>query len=50
MQDLNTDEEAFFQKTFYSNVDPERPVLQEQGRQSSSNPEGLITFLQPKKK
>ena len=50
MQDLNTDKQAFFQKTFYSNVDPERPVLQEQGCPSISNPEGLRTFLQPKKK
>jgi hypothetical protein len=50
MQDLNTDEQAFFQKTFYGNVNPERPVLQEQGRPSRSNPEGLRTFLQPKKK
>jgi hypothetical protein len=50
MQDLNTDEQAFFQKTFYGNVNPDRPVLQEQGRPSRSNPEGLRTFLQPKKK
>ena len=50
MQDLNMDEQAFFQKTFYGNVDPERPALQEQGRPSRSNPEGLRTFLQPKKK
>ena len=50
MQDLNTDEQVFFQKTFYGNVNPDRPVLQEQGRPSRSNPEGLRTFLKPKKK
>jgi hypothetical protein len=43
MHDLNTDKQAFFQKTFYGNVDPQQPVLQEQGRPSRSNPEGLRT-------
>ena len=50
MQDLNMDKQAFFQKTFYGKVNPEQPVLQEQGRPSRSNPEGLRMFLQPKKK
>ncbi len=51
MQDLNTDEQAFFQKTSYGNVNPERPVLQEQGQTSRSNLKGLGMFLQkPKKK
>jgi hypothetical protein len=51
MQDLKTDEQAFFQKTFYGNVNPDRPILTEQGRPSQSNPKGLQTFLQkPKKK
>ncbi len=51
MQDLNKDEQAFFQKTFYSNVNPNCPILQEQGKPSRSNLEGLRTFLlNPKKK
>jgi hypothetical protein len=50
MQDLNTDEQAFFQKTFYGNINPKLPVLQEQGCPYRSNPEGLIMCLQPKKK
>jgi hypothetical protein len=50
MQDLNKDEQAFFQKTFYGNIDPQWPVLQEQGCPSRSNPKGLRRFLQPKKK
>jgi hypothetical protein len=46
MQDLNTDEQAFFQKMFYSSVNPDWPVLQEKGRPSKSYPEGLRMFLQ----
>jgi hypothetical protein len=37
MSDLNTDEQAFFQKTFYGNFNPEQPVLQEQGHPSRSD-------------
>jgi hypothetical protein len=44
MQNFNTDKQAFFQQTFYGNINPERPVLQEQGRSSRSNQEGLRTF------
>jgi hypothetical protein len=51
MQDLNTDKQAFFQKTFYGNINPDCPILTEQGCPSRSNPEGLQTFLQkPQKK
>jgi hypothetical protein len=49
MQDLNTDEQEFFQKAFYSSFNPDQPALQEQGQPSRSNPEGQRKFLQTKK-